>query len=285
MKVKELAREMQKRLAPDYGIREAYAMTSLIFHALKGWDRTQLLINSDLPVSERMLSRAGEILVRLENHEPLQYILGEAYFYGMDLKVTPAVLIPRPETAELVDLIVDRYRDRQDLRVLDAGTGSGAIAIALARSLPFSQVTAIDISEAALEVARENATALKARITFLHEDIFIWAPAPRSFDIIVSNPPYVTESERKDMDANVLDHEPATALFVPDSDPLRYYRRIADMAVTALQPGGSLWFEINPLYADAIATLLSERGFTDVTIERDAQGKQRFATAILPTDD
>lgn len=277
MKVNDLRRELVNRLAPVYGRYEANAMTRLIFHHLKGWDPTSLIINAELPVSERMLQTVGNILARLEHHEPLQYILGEARYYGMDLKVTPAVLIPRPETAELVDLIVDRYDQHSDLRVLDIGTGSGAIAIALSRVLPFAHVSAMDISEEALAVAHENAERLGAKIDFIHADIFNWKPEPDSFDIIVSNPPYIPEEEKADMDDNVLKFEPAQALFVPNNDPLRYYRRITEVAETALPQGGHLYFEINPRFADDMVRLMEDNGFRDVTISRDSQNRKRFA--------
>lgn len=277
MTVNDLRRELVNRLAPLYGRYEANSMTRLIFHHLKGWDPTSLIINANLPVSERMLQTVGRILVRLEHHEPLQYILGEARFYGMDLRVSPAVLIPRPETAELVDLIVDRYGQTRDLRVLDIGTGSGAIAIALSRNLPYSRVSAMDVSDAALDVAKENAKQLGAKIDFIHADIFDWKPASDSFDIIVSNPPYIPEEEKVDMEDNVLKYEPEQALFVPDDDPLRYYRRITEVAAVALVPGGHLYFEINPRFADQMAKLMESKGFHDVTITRDSQNRRRFA--------
>lgn len=277
--VSALAREMRKRLEPRYGQGEAKAMTSLIFHHLKGWNATDMIINADRPVSEYVLEKANDILGRLDSGEPLQYILGEARFYGMDLKVSPAVLIPRPETEELVDLIV-RENKGNDLRVLDIGTGSGAIAIALSRNLPFSEVTAIDISSAALAVTRENASALHARIVLLEQDVFTYAPAPDSFDIIVSNPPYIARSESKDMDSNVLDYEPHMALFVPDDDPLLYYSRIAEIGRSALTGHGKLYFEINPRFADILATMLRSEGYVDVRIIDDISHRRRFAAAI-----
>lgn len=277
MKVIDLKKELQRRLAPIYGKYESDAMIRLIFHSLKGWDQTALIINSDLPVSERMLSAAGDILVRLERQEPLQYILGEARFYGMDLKVAPGVLIPRPETAELVDMIVDRYGTTPDLCVLDVGTGSGAIAIALSRNLPYSRVTATDVSEEALKVAEENAKILGAKINFIHADIFSEHFAADSFDVIVSNPPYIPEEEKGEMEDNVLKYEPSLALFVPDDDPLRYYRRITEAAAAALKAGGSIYFEINPRFATDIKKLMESNGFQDVTISRDSENRERFA--------
>lgn len=275
------ARQLEQSLSPRYGTGEARAMVRLMFHALKGWDLTAITINSDRPVSSWLREKAEEVVGRLLKGEPLQYILGEARFYGMDLKVSPDVLIPRHETEELVDIIVDENKD-PDLRVLDVGTGSGAIAIALSRNLPFSHVTALDISQRALDVAESNAARLHADVTFVHADIFSHSPADGSFDIIVSNPPYIAESERKDMDSNVLDYEPASALFVPDSDPLIYYSRISTIGEKALRSGGRLYFEINPLFADKLRSLLVADGYSDVRIIQDISRRSRFAAAVKP---
>lgn len=271
---------MREGLSSVYGKGEADAMIRLIFHALKGWSQTDIVINDSAEVSPFLRENVSDVIRRLQTGEPIQYILGEAYFYGMDLKVTPAVLIPRPETAELVDTIVGRFRDRNDLRVLDIGTGSGAIAIALSRNLPFSSVTAIDISEPALAVARENASNLSARIRFLHEDVFKWMPTKDSFDIIVSNPPYIDESEKAYMDRNVLEYEPHSALFVPDDNPLVYYSRIAEIASQALVADGALFFEINPRHCDDLCALLRHEGFDDVEVIRDIHRRNRFISAI-----
>lgn len=284
VKVQALGAELRRRLTPIYGAGEAEAMVRLIFHSLKGWTTTDLAINFDMPVSDDLIKRCDAILRRLEKHEPLQYILGEAYFYGMNLHVDPSVLIPRPETAELVDMIV-RDNPGSDLKVLDIGTGSGAIAIALARNMRFPEVTAIDISPQALSTARRNAKDLKANVDFKEADVMTWTPEPHSFDIIVSNPPYIPVEEKSDMDPNVLDHEPSAALFVPDDDPLKFYRRITVMARSALRPSGRLYFEINPRFADNMRELLEKNGFTDVAITRDSQNRERFASAEKPSDD
>lgn len=279
MRIWELQRAIVQALSPRYGQVEAKAMVSLIFHHLKGWDSTALVINSDTEASQYLVEKIDEILGRLMHGEPLQYILGEARFYGMDLKVDRSVLIPRQETEELVDMIV-KANEANDLRVLDVGTGSGAIAIALSRNLKFPEVEAIDISESALEIARENARLKHAKIDFKCEDIFKFEPEPESYDIIVSNPPYVAESERKDMDVNVLDYEPELALFVPDSNPLLYYSRIAEVASIGLRSGGKLYFEINPLFAKELRAMLQQLSFSDVDIIKDISGRDRFASAI-----
>lgn len=279
--VNMLSKEIVRLLTPAYGAGEAKAMMRLIFHHLKGWTQTDLMIMSDRPVSQYMIGKVNEILARVDAGEPIQYVVGEARFYGMDLEVTPAVLIPRPETSELVDMIVHE-NEGSDLRVLDVGTGSGAIAIALARNLRFPVVTAIDISADALEVARANADRLHARIGFIAQDVFLYEPAPDSFDIIVSNPPYIAEHEKKDMDNNVLDFEPAAALFVPDDNPLIYYSRISEIGRKSLSPGGRLYFEINPDYAAQLEAMLKADGYEDVRIVEDISHRPRFACAVQP---
>lgn len=281
--VSDLNREMVVLLAPLYGPGEAAAMSRLILHALKGWSLTDLTVRGDSAPSPYLISKVAEVLRRLSLHEPIQYILGEARFYGLDLNVDRNVLIPRPETEELVDLVVKQNPD-SDLSVLDIGTGSGAIAVALARNLRFPLVTALDVSAGALDVAKENARRLKATIKFVEADIFTWEPMPRSFNIIVSNPPYVAEKEKALMEKNVLDFEPPGALFVPDDNPLLYYSRIAEVAREGLKVGGRLYFEINPLFADDLRKLLESEGFADVRLVRDISGKTRFAYCHTPID-
>ncbi|MDE7161030.1 MAG: peptide chain release factor N(5)-glutamine methyltransferase [Muribaculaceae bacterium] len=278
MRVEDAARAMRGRLSERYGAGEAEAMVRLIFHHLKGWSAAQLFMHGGDVLSDYMTSKISGFMRRIiDEAEPIQYVLGEGRFYGMDLKVTPAVLVPRPETAELVDMVVDRYGETPDLQVLDACTGSGAIAIALARNLRFPDVTALDVSAAALDVARENARKLRAGVEFVEADLMKWMPDRESLDIIVSNPPYVDESERASMDANVLKWEPEMALFVPDADPLVFYRRIAEIGAEGLKRGGEMYMEINPRHADELKAMLEGRGFTDVEIRNDSFGKRRFA--------
>lgn len=268
---------LRNALTPKYGEREATAMARMIVMNLKGWDFPHLMANENREASDFIKGRSGEILEKLLRDMPLQYALGETDFYGLKLKVASGVLIPRPETEELVDLIVKENR-RDDLRVMDICTGSGAIAIALARNLPFSEVTALELSPEAMEIARENARKLKTRIEFVETDVFHWLPEDK-FDIIVSNPPYVDESEKSRMEKNVLDYEPAIALFVPDEDPLRFYRRIIEIGKEALEEEGRLYFEINPRHADELKKLLEYNGYSDVRLIKDVHGNFRFCTA------
>ena len=271
-------KKLRSALRPIYGERETEAIIRIIFHHLKGWNLTDMLIHESEPLSPFIKSEIDKILERLLKHEPIQYITGEARFHGLELHVTPDVLIPRPETAELVDIIADDTADKPDLKVLDLCTGSGCIAIALARSLNFPMITALDISGPALKVARGNADNLKVKVDFIQADIFNWQAAD-DFDIIVSNPPYIDESEKASMDLNVLDYEPHNALFVPDADPLRFYIRITCLATKLLKPDGRLYFEINPRHALELKNILLKAGFSTVDIIRDSFGKERFIRA------
>lgn len=280
----DVIKALRHVLGAKYGNGEAEAMIRLIFHHLKGWSAADMIINENRPVSAITLTRIREIVGRLMKDEPIQYIVGNAHFFGMDFFVEPGVLIPRPETEELVDMIINTNRSRSDLRILDACTGSGCIAIALARNLPFSNVTAIDISKSALKVAEKNSKKLNTKINILEQDIHTYEPSPDSFDIIVSNPPYVDEKEKKDMEPNVLDYEPAEALFVSDDNPLVFYDRIADIGIRSLGAGGRIYFEINPNHSDDMQSLLERKGYTAIHSLLDIHGKRRFMSAIKPED-
>lgn len=248
----------------------------------------------------------AEIVARIVAGEPVQYILGEETFFGRTFSVGDGVLIPRPETEELCLWVIEECRMKNtECRILDIGTGSGAIAITLAKEISPINVTAIDISDKALAIAQSNAERLGANITFIKQDILATTvpngfavdqtatifpcgilPSPcggagggRAFDIIVSNPPYIMEKEQAEMSAHVLDHEPSIALFVPDSDPLLFYRAIADFALLHLSPGGMLFFEINPLCAEEMLQMLSDKGFSNIQLRKDQFGKQRMIKA------
>ncbi len=284
--VAEVMRGVVDRLSLKYGTGEAKAMGRIIFENMKGWSAVDLAIKANEPMTDFMAAKIDGVVDRLLNDEPIQYIFGVADFYGMKLKVTADTLIPRPETAELVDIIV-KENQRKDLRVLDLGTGSGCIAIALARNLPFADVTAVDISGKALDVARENASALHSRVSFVQGDILKLADdgvrsGEGNFDVIVSNPPYIADSERSGMEKNVLEHEPASALFVPDDNPLEFYDAILKFAVLFLADGGRVYFEINPRYVREMVSLCRTYGFDDVDEMRDSYGKLRFLRAMRP---
>ena len=282
MTVSDLRRAAVAALIPLYGRGEAEWMTRLTLEYVTGWSRVDLLVDADKELGEVRVEAVKNIVDRLLKHEPLQYVLGYEDFMGLKINVNPSVLIPRPETQELVNIIIDREAKASDLSVLDAGTGSGAIAVALSRNLRFARVMAIDNSDAALEVARSNAERLRTPVTFVNADMLSLASLPgEPFDIIVSNPPYVLDSERAEMSANVLGHEPSVALFVPDSDPLRFYLALARYAAAGgLKPDGRLYFECNPLTIGVLSSQL-EADFDEVEAIRDSFGRKRFIIASL----
>jgi len=267
-KIRNIALQLQAAYPED----EAEALAWWLAEETTGLSRTQLQIGCKDTTN---FSNLQVFVDRLLHFEPIQYIFGHTLWYGLDLKVTPATLIPRPETAELVEKISSFLSQGNDYfkfqisncRVLDIGTGSGCIAIALKKAHPEWQVTGIDISAEAIEVAKENAKRNGVEVDFLVADIFDFNG---DFDVIVSNPPYIRESEKVSMRPNVLEYEPETALFVPDDDPLRFYRRIASLH------GTYLFFEINEAFAQEMKTLLQEEGYDDIIITQDIYGKPRI---------
>lgn len=271
--------DARSRLAPVYGDGEARWMLRIVMEHVKGWDQTELAIRAADEVSDFIVGRVNEAVDFLLKGEPIQYIYGDTYWYGMTLKVTPDVLIPRPETEELVDLIV-KENPASDLRVFDVCTGSGCIAVALAKALDFPVVDASDISDKALTVAKENASLQKVTVNFFKADALnLTDNSEERYDIIVSNPPYVMESEKAQMDRNVLDYEPALALFVPDDDALKFYKAIATFAKDTLSEKGRLYFELNPLTAEVLKKWMTAEGWNDVQALPDMYGKTRFMSA------
>ena len=278
MILKEAIEQLRAGLSGIVEPHEAQAMIRVICEDIFNYDAVDVALRQDSELPEFAQQRVSDAISRLRRHEPLQYIVGSARFHGHKFKVTPAVLIPRPETEQLVDLIVDE-NPASDLRVLDIGTGSGCIAISLARALKFAQIDALDVSRDALAVARDNAAALKAKVRFFESDILLPQPAA-TYDIIVSNPPYICWSEREAMERNVKDYEPGQALFVPDNDPLLFYKSIAPYAMQSLDKGGRLYLEINQRFGREVKQLLEDNGFDEVRIIEDSYGKVRFAAAV-----
>lgn len=279
MILKEAIEQLRNGLAGVADPQEVQAMIRVVCEDIFNYDQVDVALRQESELPEFAPEKVADIIARLNRHEPLQYIVGSARFHGHKFKVNPAVLIPRPETEQLVDLIVDE-NPASDLRVLDMGTGSGCIAISLARALKFAQVEALDVSRDALNVARENAAALKAKVRFFESDMLLPQPASR-YDIIVSNPPYVCWSERDAMDRNVKDYEPAQALFVPDNDPLLFYKAIAPYAAQSLEPGGKLYLEINQRCGADVKCLIEQNGLDEVRIIEDSYGNVRFAAAVM----
>ena len=277
MKLKEAIEQLRNGLAGVAEPQEVQAMIRIICEDIFNYDPVDVALRQESELPEFAQERITDLIARMRRHEPLQYIIGWARFHGHKFKVTPTVLIPRPETEQLVDLIVNE-NTASDLRVLDMGTGSGCIAISLARALKFASVDALDVSRDALAVARENAAALKVKVRFFESDMLLPQPAA-TYDIIVSNPPYICWSERESMERNVKDYEPGQALFVPDNDPLMFYKAIAPYAQQSLEKGGRLYLEINQRFGNEVKRLLEDHGFEDVRIIQDSFGKVRFAVA------
>jgi release factor glutamine methyltransferase len=260
-------------------------VAALVAEHLLGLSPLQRRMRAGEPVPAAVLAQLPAVQARLLAHEPVQYVLGTAHFAGLELEVTPDTLIPRPETEELVQLIARAHAGRRGLRLLDVGTGSGCLAIALAGELADSQVLAVDISAGALAVARRNAARYAPAVQFDQVDILASLPggvAPASLDILVSNPPYVRESERALMRENVLAWEPATALFVPDDDPLLFYRRLGAVGRQLLRPGGALYFEINEAFSEETQALLRGQGYAAVQGVADMFDRPRMVQATAP---
>ena len=273
--------ELWHQLAPLYGDGEAKAIAQMVYEVRFGLSLSDIYLGKDTQLSADCQAELQEIAKRLADNEPVQYVLGVADFCGRQYHVEPGILIPRPETEHLCRLITKHVAiGSANRKVLDIGTGSGCIAITLALDIPNSQVTAWDISPIALRVAKGNAEQLGAQVNVIENDMLqqTYQVAPQ-WDLIVSNPPYICDSEAEEMDANVLDYEPEIALFVPDNDPLQFYVPIMNYAQSALHPGGELWLETNPLYEEIIEERLLELGF-NVTAHDDQFGKTRFIQAI-----
>lgn len=272
-------RELWRTLEPLYGNGEARAITDYVLDVCFGLSKADILCGAVEEMTAEKTAELNKIFGRLMEGEPVQYVLGRAEFCGRWFSVRPGVLIPRPETEELCAWITADSKASASPKVLDIGTGSGCIAITLQLDMPESKVTAWDISADALDVARENAQQLGANVNFVKLDALNAKPEGE-WDVIVSNPPYICEKEKKDMAVNVLEHEPHTALFVPDTDPLLFYRAITRLAVQTLSKGGRLYFEINPIYADDTCRMMRAEGMTAVELRSDMYGKQRMAKGV-----
>ena len=291
------------RLTGIYDTDEAKAIVRWVLDVRFGLSLTDIVCGKADELSEAEQAELEAIMQRLEKAEPVQYVVGVAEFCGRRFHVEPGVLIPRPETGELCEEILaervffeerGKRKEERDYQILDIGTGSGCIAITLALELPQAKVTAWDVSEEALSIAKKNAEALGADVTFEQKNILdfelhleeqntshssLLTSHSSNYDLIVSNPPYVCQKEQATMERHVLEYEPHLALFVPDDDPLRFYRAIAQYAKEALKPSGLLYFELNPLYARETEALLQDLGFAETEIKQDMFGKQRFLKA------
>ncbi len=279
--MKKLIEGIALALGQKYDGQELASITRTICCDLLGVSAATYYIKEKVTLTEEQEQQLDNILKRLQQGEPLQYIEGRTPFCGMEFKVTPAVLIPRPETAELIDWVASEHR-HEPLRLIDMGTGSGCIAIALSKRLPQATVEACDISSEALAVAKENNERNGTAVSFYEHDMLSHAtPLPHSYNIIVSNPPYIMQSEQADMERTVTEWEPHTALFVPDDDALCFYRAIAEIGQTeALQPGGSIYVEINQRLSAETVELFEAYGYREVELRRDIYGNDRMIRAV-----
>ncbi|MEZ4874559.1 MAG: peptide chain release factor N(5)-glutamine methyltransferase [Flavobacteriaceae bacterium] len=282
MTLKELKHQFHNELKDIFPFQEIDSFYFLTVEKELGFSKSKVLLMANEPMSLGESIAVHKVLTRLKKQEPIQYILGETEFYGMPFKVTPATLIPRPETEELVDWMVsDNENRRSAFTILDIGTGSGCIAIALAKHLPNAQVTALDVSNAALTVATRNAQINKVAVSLLPMDILKANALPETFDIIVSNPPYVRVSEKTEMQKNVLDFEPASALFVEDAHPFLFYSKIAQLAQRHLKPNGLLYFEINEYLSKELVEVLGKEHFKSIEVRKDVFGKDRMIKCTI----
>ena len=280
MQLKSLRSYFFESLDTLYPKTEIESFFNFLAKAYLNFDRAEVVLQLNSTISSKDIKLFDESLLKLKAHKPIQYILGSTEFYGLPFRVNDSVLIPRPETEELVAWVVQDYkRSKHPFSILDIGTGSGCIAIALAHSLNQAHVSAIDVSLEALKVAKDNAVLNTVDLKFSLLDVLKISQLPQNFDVIVSNPPYVKESEKEAMAANVLNHEPHLALFVENHDALLFYKKIGELAFESLSENGSLYFEINQAYGEAVKLLLQEIGFTRVQVKQDIFKNDRMIRA------
>jgi release factor glutamine methyltransferase len=283
---KTLFLDLVNQIKIDESRDEIQSMVYILLESLFSLSRADILLGKEVVIHEPDEIRINEIITRINLHEPIQYILETEIFYGRSFKVNESVLIPRPETEELVRLIITHLHrvnpDRRPCSILDIGTGSGCISITLALEILESIVYATDVSLQSLDIAAENALRLNARVQFMVNDILLDQLPVKNLDVVVSNPPYIPWAEKQSMGRNVIAFEPHLALFVPDDDPLLFYRVIVGKARQALASGGLLAVEVNERFGNEVASLVAAGGFTEVEIVNDLSGKERIVTGILP---
>lgn len=280
MNLKRLLQHFTIELQDISDQEEITVMFYMAVDHISRFNRAAFMLKGEDELLPAQLTSYLEVLKLLKTGMPIQYVLGETLFYGLNFKLNPAVLIPRPETEELVEWIIESVGNRAALKIIDIGTGSGCIGIALKKNLPTTRLSALDISKSALDTASSNASLNQVSIDFIHADIHHFTVADK-FDIIVSNPPYITISEKEEMHENVLAHEPHLALFVSNESPLVFYERIADFAVASLQERGMLFFEINEHLGRETVEMLTHKSFTNIELKKDMQGKDRMIRCEL----
>jgi release factor glutamine methyltransferase len=278
LKIRDYRNHFIKQLASFYDEKEAESFFYLTLEDFRGMKRIDLAVNPEAIFSEDEMPQWNFVLAQLKKEIPIQYILGKTHFFGLEFEVNDNVLIPRPETEELVEWILSD-NGKTNLRILDIGTGSGCIAIALAKNLPNAKVSAIDVSKGALAMAKKNAERNNVGVNFIQKDILATTGLESEFDIIVSNPPYVRHLEKHEIRKNVLENEPHLALFVDDNDALIFYRKIAEIAQKNLAKGGKLYFEINQYLAKETMDMLEQKGFRFLELRKDIYGNDRMVLA------
>ena len=274
-----IVHEIRDALSGIYPPSEALSLAKMLLVEVFDFSTLELYGGKDKEISGKRRDVLDEMIRRLKKNEPIQYIIGVESFCGLTFEVNPSVLIPRPETQELVGWIAGDCEGKEACRILDIGTGSGCIPVSLAHRLPKAEVESWDISEDALQVARRNAERNGVEVLFLQKDVLKAFPDEARYDVIVSNPPYIAEKEKVDMEANVLDWEPSIALFVPDEDPLLFYRKIAQLGCSMLKEGGALYFEINRAYGQETIQMLEAMGYKDIELRKDSWGNDRMMKA------
>jgi release factor glutamine methyltransferase len=283
MTVRDVILKYRTELRPLYDGSELNEIISLVLEFVKGSSKTDMITKDNISLNDDEALQLQNILSELKTNKPVQYVLGYSWFYGMKLKVNQDVLIPRPETEELVRWIIDDYKSKFAIRVLDIGTGSGCIPIALKKNISNAEVIAIDVSEKALEVAKKNARVNNVDVQFIQQDILQWNDASKQlqtpFDIIVSNPPYILQSDKSSLQERVLKYEPHLALFTGTEDDLIFYHSIADYAFHNLVADGSLYLEIHERKGEDVKALLAAKGFSSVELMEDMSGKERMVKA------
>ncbi len=290
MFLKEFRNHFNQDLSVVFPQTEIDSFFFLLIEKELGLKRIDLALNNQLPIPEEKFKHLYNSLSRLKSQEPIQYILGETEFYGLSLKVTKDTLIPRPETEELVEWIISDFKNqsnvtssaiKKSLSILEIGTGTGCIPISLAKNLPNAKITAMDISSEALKIATQNAKLNNVEINFIEQDILITKELPKQYDIIVSNPPYIRELEKKEIQPNVLENEPHLALFVDDNNPLVFYKKITELAENHLSKNGKLFFEINQYLGKKTVEMLIQKGFTNTELKKDLFGNDRMTKSSI----
>lgn len=281
MKLREYRTYFIEKLTPLYDSMEAESFFAITLEELKGWRRSDLAMNPDAELSSEEIEKWNAVVTQLETQKPIQYIFGKAHFYGLEFEVNENTLIPRPETEELVEWIIGDSQYKGQINLLDIGTGSGCIAVSLAKNLTDASVSAIDVSEGALSTAKRNAEHNDAKVNFILQDILAAETLPQTYDVIVSNPPYVRNLEKEEIKENVLQYEPHLALFVDDNDALIFYRKIALLAKSQLSANGRLYFEINQYLGPETVQMLEDFGFTNFVLKKDIYGNDRMVGASL----